>query len=139
VPKRKKEAWTGQTSKAFQKKNTEVLIHIGRNKFTCQDMMKWGCRNFAAARLLTKALEPLTPKSVKDLIVKRRFTVDDFFSLDGVGEASMWVFMNTIHACGVDVDAWLNTALKISTLHEQGRRARRPPTKKVITLRRKAS
>lgn len=137
MPKAKKSAWTGQTSKAFQAKNTEVLIEIGRNKFTCNDMMEWGCRNFTAARLLSKALKPLAPKSVKELVVSRRFTVDDFFALDGVGEGAMWVFMCSIDKCGIDVDAWLNTTLKISTLHEQGRRARRS-LKKTTQLRRRA-
>jgi len=128
--------WLKQTSTSFQEKDREVILKVGRDEFTCQDLMEWKCRNFTAARRLSKVLATLKPRSVRNLAIERHFTVEDFFALDGLGEASMWVWMNTLHACGIDVDKWLDTSLKVSTLHEQGR-LNRKRQEKIVPFRKK--
>lgn len=115
--------WPKQTSDSFYDKNKEVLLKVGEDKFTCEDLMSWKCRNFMAAKRLTNVLKDLNPESVKELA--ERMHAGDFFELDGVGEACAWVWMNALHACGVDVDKWLDTSKKISTLREEGRRSRK--------------
>ncbi len=114
--------WPTQTSDSFFQKNKEVLLKVGEDEFTYEDLMSWRCRNFMAAKRLSTIFESLNPKSVKELA--NRMHAGDFFELDGVGEACAWVWMNTLHACKIDVDSWLDTNQKISTMRHNGKRRR---------------
>ena len=115
--------WPTQTSDSFAAKNKEVLLKVGEDEFTYEDLMSWKCRNFMAAKRLSNVLKDLKPKSVQELA--GRMHAGDFFELDGVGEACAWVWMNALHAREVDVDRWLDTSRKISTLREKGRQSRK--------------
>lgn len=105
----------------------EPILIIGEDSFTYEDALtKLRTRRVVAIRILNQALKKFEPKSVAELA--NRITVTDLFGCDGVGMTTLYMWLNVLTYCNIDVDAWLNnehSAAKMYGMRPKRKKRRR--------------
>lgn len=101
--------------KSLLDRRHEVVLKIGKDEFDRLFLAKKiGCTNPVSAVKLNRILRQFKPKSVRELA--RRIDVYDLRRVSGVGETTVFVWMQILEHVGVDPLAWLDSEKKLSTI-----------------------
>jgi hypothetical protein len=91
----------------------EVILQIGRNKFTRRKLGKLECPAFGAAKILDRNLARFRPRSIKE--VAARINLGQF-RRKGVGQRTLALWLYLLESVEVDSMAWIKSDLKLSTI-----------------------
>ena len=98
---------TGKLSKSNRVRGEEVILDFGREKYTLNAFAsKFGIPNNRGARNLGKVIGVLRPRSILELA--NRTTPDDIWSLDGIREVGMFVWLRAIDVASGDSTEWFD-------------------------------
>ncbi|MBI3952514.1 MAG: hypothetical protein HY336_00995 [Candidatus Doudnabacteria bacterium] len=108
--------WERKVGKAFLDRLDEVILEIGKDTFTRRQLIDdLHCGNMSAAANLDWVLKRFEPRSIKELAA--RVDIEDLFSIKGVGEATVYVWMCAVEHAGRNPEEWLDREVKLTTLY----------------------
>ena len=108
--------WKGRMGSSFTSHQDEIILHIGRDTFSRQQMIDdLHCGNFPAAARLNVALRGYHPASIKELA--RRIKIDNLFGVKGVGVTTAYVWLCALESAEIDPLKWLGKGPKIPTIY----------------------
>lgn len=98
----------------------EVILEIGGDIFTRQEIALLGCPNLSAVGRLNRAIRQIeTSKRFRAsdaLGLAERMSLDDLWQIDGVGERTIAAWLYILESSGIDSTEWVNDERKLSTL-----------------------
>ncbi len=108
-------SWQSFASKNLIERNREVILKIGKDRFSKTDLALMECVNIRAARILNDlVVQGFNPKNVHDL--SKKMSIEDLGSIQGIGEATAVVWWIVMNHCGIDADQWFGDFKRVPTI-----------------------
>jgi len=113
-------SWEGRLSRSARERDREVVLKIGSDVFTKEDIgFKFGRSYTRAASILGESLRRFKPESIEE--VSKRLTVEKFFAIRGVGPTVFQVWLDLLSYKRISVYDWLNNDLSVPQMYEEAR------------------